>query len=94
MLKVEIMYITPEHKPIQLALELESGATVSDALILSGIYQSYPETKTLPIGIYAKLVPLDTVLKAGDRMEIYRPLALDPKETRRKKALLKKKNKT
>ena len=94
MLKVELVYITSEHKLIQLVLELAPGATVSDALIRSGIYQSHPETKGLAIGIYAKQVALDTMLKTGDRIELYRPLALDPKETRRKKALLKKKAKT
>jgi uncharacterized protein len=86
MVKVELVYISFEKKTIHLTLNLESGATVRDALNASRIHDDYPETINMPIGIYAKQVSVDTVLKDGDRIEIYRPLALDPKEKRRQKA--------
>ena len=38
------------------------------------------------IGIFGKKKPLDTVLRDGDRLELYRPLLADPKETRRRRA--------
>jgi uncharacterized protein len=89
MITVELVYVTSARKTVHFNLELAAGATVLDALNSSGIYQTYPETKRLSLGIYAKLVTLDTVLKEGDRLEIYRPLVLDPKETRRQKARIK-----
>lgn len=91
MVHVELVYVGLEKHTVHLTLKLKSGSTVIDALNNSGIYSTHPETKDMPIGIYAKLVSLDTVLKEGDRIEIYRPLALDPKEKRRQKASLDKK---
>ena len=91
MVNVELVYVTLEKHTVHLTLELKSGSTVIDAVNHSGIYRAHPETKGMPVGIYAQLVALDTVLKDGDRVEIYRPLALDPKEKRRQKARLDKK---
>jgi putative ubiquitin-RnfH superfamily antitoxin RatB of RatAB toxin-antitoxin module len=42
-----------------------------------------------PVGIYAKKKPLDTVLRENDRIEIYRPLVADPKDSRRRRAIKK-----
>lgn len=94
MITIELVYVTSERKTAHFNLELIAGATVIDALNASGIYQTHPETMGLPLGIYAKLVTLETVLKEGDRLEIYRPLVLDPKETRRQKARAKAKTKS
>lgn len=86
MVKVELVYVTAEKKTVHMTLDLHHGATVFDALSASGIYQTYPETRDMPVGIYAKQVSLEQVLQEGDRVEIYRPLVLDPKEKRRQKA--------
>ena len=91
MVNIELVYVALERHTVHLTLELQSGATVLDALNQSGIYDDHPETKEMPVGIYAQIVSFDTVLKDGDRVEIYRPLALDPKEKRRQKARLDKK---
>lgn len=69
-----------------MTLELQMGATVADALNASAIYTIHPETGHMSVGIYAKQVSLEQVLREGDRIEIYRPLILDPKEKRRQKA--------
>lgn len=90
MVMVELVYVTAAQHTAHLTLEMPSGATVADALVSSGIYDSYPETINMPVGIYAKQASLDTILKAGDRIELYRSLALDPKEKRRQKARIKK----
>jgi putative ubiquitin-RnfH superfamily antitoxin RatB of RatAB toxin-antitoxin module len=90
MVKVELIYIAKEGTTFQVDLELKFGATVFEAIEESGIYRLYPETKDLPIGIFAKQVTLDTPLREGDRIELYRPLSLDPKEVRRQKARNKK----
>ena len=60
-------------------VRLPDGATVRDALAASGM-------KGNQAGIFGSKVPLDTPLADGDRVEIYRPLAMDPKEARRRRA--------
>jgi putative ubiquitin-RnfH superfamily antitoxin RatB of RatAB toxin-antitoxin module len=66
------------------SLELPAGATVRDALAASGF-------EGRACGVFGKRVELDHRLNDGDRVEIYRPLALDPKEARRRRALSTKK---
>ena len=90
MVKIELVYVPKDGVTVQVKMDLKQGATVADALIKSGIYDMHPETKELSVGIYARQVSLDTLLKEGDRVEIYRPLFLDPKETRRQRARLNK----
>lgn len=70
------------------AFEVEQGTTIGEAIELSGVLQAFPEINlaTQPVGIYAKKKPLETVLQARDRIEIYRPLVADPKESRRRRA--------
>jgi uncharacterized protein len=64
------------------SLNLPAGATVRDALAASGL-------EAHACGIFGKRVALDRKLAEGDRVEIYRPLALDPKEARRWRAMKK-----
>lgn len=90
MVKVELVYVPRDGATIQISMDLKQGSTVAQALEVSGIYTQHPETKHLPIGIYAKQVSLDAILKDGDRVELYRPLTLDPKEKRRQLARKKK----
>ena len=66
------------------SLSLPAGATVRDALAASGL-------EGHACGIFGKRVALDRKLAEGDRVEIYRPLAMDPKEARRRRALHSKK---
>ena len=91
MVKIELVYVTALRNTVHLSLDLKTGATVLDALYASGIYSTHPETKDMSVGIYAKQVPFDALLKEGDRVEIYRSLVLDPKENRRQKARLSRK---
>lgn len=86
MVDIELVYIPVGGKAIHLQLTLASGASVADALEQSGLLQSHPEVKELSVGIFGKLVSLNTVVKSGDRIEIYRPLMIDPKEKRRQRA--------
>lgn len=86
-IQVQICYA----KPGEYALEecrVPRGATVHDAIKLSGIVARLPEIDltVCRVGIYGKLKSLDTTLRNGDRIEIYRPLLADPKESRRKRA--------
>lgn len=90
MVKVEVVYIAKEGTVVHFDLALNPGSCVADALTASGIFDSHPETRDLPVGIFAKQIARDTVLKDGDRVELYRPLQCDPKEKRRQKARLRK----
>ena len=86
MIQAELVYISTDNQAIHLHLMFESGATVADVIAQSGLAQSHPEIVGMAVGIYAKVVSLDTVVRAGDRIEIYRPLLIDPKENRRQRA--------
>ena len=61
------------------ALELPAGACVRDALKASGLEGD-------AVGVFGKRVAPTTLLADGDRVEIYRPLSVDPKERRRERA--------
>lgn len=69
-------------------MQVRTGTTIGEAIEMSGVLQACPDINlsTQPVGIYAKKKTLDTVLRERDRIEIYRPLVADPKESRRKRA--------
>lgn len=81
-MKVEVICARADGADI-VTLTLPAGATVRDALALS-------QMKAAAVGIFGKRVGLETKLADGDRVEIYRPLAMDPKEARRRRAKNKK----
>ncbi len=84
---IEVVYASPE-KQIVRQMNLPEGTTAEQAVKLSGILPQFPEIDLLKnrLGIYGKLAPPTTVLRNRDRVEIYRPLRVDPKENRRKRA--------
>lgn len=86
-MKVEVIYATEASQDI-VELELSESATVQDAVMASGLIGQYPEIELgeTPVGIYAERVSYDALLREGDRVEIYRPLLLDPMQARRLRA--------
>lgn len=86
---VEVAYATPE-KQIILAFEVEEGTTVFQGAELSGIVKEFPEIvlAEAKMGIFGKAVrnPQQEVLRENDRVEIYRPLIIDPKAARANRA--------
>jgi putative ubiquitin-RnfH superfamily antitoxin RatB of RatAB toxin-antitoxin module len=72
----------------QCSLELPAHATVGDAVRASGFAVRFPgkDAWQLGVGVFGKLCRADTPLTDGDRVEIYRPLDFDPKESRRRRA--------
>lgn len=84
---VEVCYANPSQQWL-LPIELPQGSLVSQAIESSGILNRCPELvlDDLKVGIFSKKCTLDTVLKEGDRVEIYRPLTIDPKVARRLRA--------
>jgi putative ubiquitin-RnfH superfamily antitoxin RatB of RatAB toxin-antitoxin module len=89
-LRVEVVYALPAGEDC-VALELPAGATALDALRASGVLERHPEIdlRRHRLGIYGKAVAGHAPLADGDRVEVYRPLVLDPKEARRRRAVRK-----
>jgi putative ubiquitin-RnfH superfamily antitoxin RatB of RatAB toxin-antitoxin module len=87
LLQVYLCYATPTREFVR-AMKVEPGTTIGHAIEQSGVLDEFPDLDlaTQPVGIYAKKKTLDTVLRERDRVEIYRPLLADPKESRRKRA--------
>lgn len=87
LLHVQVCYAEPDMAILR-DLAVPSGATVHDAIKHSGVLQSVPQIDltVCRVGIYGKLKSLDTVLRDHDRVEIYRSLIADPKESRRLRA--------
>lgn len=86
-INIEVAYATPKEQLI-LAVNVVKGTTVDEAIQKSGILSKFSEIDTSKnkVGIFGKAVKNTTVLKEGDRIEIYRPLIADPKEVRRQRA--------
>jgi putative ubiquitin-RnfH superfamily antitoxin RatB of RatAB toxin-antitoxin module len=84
---IEVAYATPGRQAI-VRVEVPRGCTVAEAIERSGIREQFPDLVVAPerVGIFSRKVALDQVVRSGDRVEIYRPLTADPKETRRKRA--------
>jgi hypothetical protein len=83
---LSVVYAMPSVQT-EVALWVSPGTTVSQAIELSGILQRHPDISAqLVCGIFGQVVSGEHVLMPGDRVEIYRPLPADPKETRRELA--------
>ena len=84
---VEVAYALPNQQliiPVQVAPEANAEAAIQK----SGILKKFPEIdlSANQIGVFGKLIRLDTPLRNLDRIEIYRPLIADPKEVRKQRA--------
>ena len=88
-LHVEVAVALPSRQEV-VALELAPGTTVAQALAAAGVRERFPELDwdRVPLGIWSRPCTADRVLREGDRIEAYRPLAADPKEQRRDRARL------
>jgi len=84
---VEVAYARPDVQVI-IPVVVEEPATIREAIVRSGVIERFPEIdlESAKVGIFGKLSKLDTVVRARDRVEIYRPLIADPKEVRKQRA--------
>ncbi len=83
-MKIEVAYAMPE-KQYLFVEEVADGATVEQVLQQSQLLKELPDLQIEKVGVFSQLVSLDTVLRDGDRIEVYRPLKADPRDRRRKK---------
>lgn len=79
-IRVEVVYALPDKVDV-VSVRLPAGATAREAIAASGLSIEFSA-----VGIFGRRVPADTKLADGDRVELYRPLAVDPKEQRRQRA--------
>lgn len=84
---VELVYAAAPHRLLRTTLTLPAGATAADALRASGWAADIgaDEWQGLRVGIWGRVCLPETVLRAQDRLELYRPLQVDPKEARRQR---------
>jgi putative ubiquitin-RnfH superfamily antitoxin RatB of RatAB toxin-antitoxin module len=90
MLHVSLCYATPTTEFLR-EIEVAAGTTIGEAISQSGVLAEWGaiDLASWPVGIYGKKKPLDTVLREHDRIEFYRPLVADPKDSRRRRAVKK-----
>jgi hypothetical protein len=86
-IEVEVVYALAERQAL-VVITVPSGATVGEAVERSGIAKQFPEQdlSACTLGIWGRLAASDQLLQDGDRIEIYRPLNIDPREARRQLA--------
>ena len=84
---IEVAYALPEEQ-VLISLDVEVGTTAEQAVKLSGILEQFPDIDLSKnkLGIFGKVTNADQILRDKDRVEIYRPLIADPKESRRRRA--------
>ncbi len=84
-MKIEVCY-ADARGATRIAVELDPGATVGDAIAASRIVERLSlASDALSFGIFGKRANADTHLQDGDRVEVYRPLIVDPMEARRRR---------
>lgn len=81
---VEVVFALPRRQAL-VTVTLEEGATVSDAIAQSSLSSLFPDWDIgkCAVGVWGRIAARDQRLQQGDRVEIYRPLLIDPREARR-----------
>ncbi|WP_303285722.1 RnfH family protein [Marinobacter sp. SS8-8] len=89
MIQVEVAYARPDKQEI-IPVTVPEGATALEAAKLSGIADIFPEidVDATDMGVFGKVIknPSAHELREGDRVELYRPLRIDPKQARLNRA--------
>ncbi|AKE51503.1 RnfH family protein [Kangiella geojedonensis] len=87
-INVEVCYALPDKQTL-LSVRVKADATIEQIIKDSGILELHPSINLADskVGVFSKLSKLDDKVHDGDRVEIYRPLLIDPKEVRKQRAL-------
>lgn len=82
-MNIEVVYANKNNQKI-FYVEYSDNLTINIAIKKSGILVDFSEInlKKQSVGIYGKVLPLSYIVNPGDRIEIYRPLVIDPKNAR------------
>lgn len=84
---VEVVYALPGTQVLETVI-LSAGATVQDAIDASDLCRRFPDQdlNELPVGVWGHPASRDARVRNGDRVELYRPLQMDPRDARRRLA--------
>jgi putative ubiquitin-RnfH superfamily antitoxin RatB of RatAB toxin-antitoxin module len=87
-ISIEVVFAAPDRQKL-VTINMAAGASVAHSIAASGLATEFPDYRfeNLEFGIWGRMVSADHPLLPGDRVEIYRPLAIDPREARRNLAL-------
>ncbi len=80
---VEVIYASAPGAIDRCGVDLPAGSTLRDAIAASGLLSRHPGAEALRWGVHGRVRQPDARLRDGDRVEVYRPLQIDPKEARR-----------
>ena len=85
--KVELAFATPEKQLLR-EFDVPAGSSVADVIARGNLAREFPalSLEDAQAGIWGRPVGRDHIVKDGDRIELYRPLQMDPREARRLKA--------
>lgn len=86
--EVEVVYAPPGGGVWRRRLPWRAGVTLAQALAASGLQQAFPglDWRAQGAGVFGRALPPDAGLQPGDRVEVYRPLGLDPRAARAQRA--------
>lgn len=92
--RIQVCYARPGFSFLR-NLVMQEGTSLLAAIEGSDLLKEAPEIDLAVnrVGVFGKLKPLDTVVRDRDRVEVYRPLIADPKDSRRKRAMKKEETK-
>jgi len=84
---IEVVFALPDRQ-VLVALDVDTGTTVEAAVALSAIADKFADVdlSAYQAGVWGKVVERDYRLHEGDRLELYRPLQMDPRDARRQLA--------
>ena len=87
-INVEVCYALPEKQTL-LRVTVDAEATIKQIIEASGVLEQHPSISLADnkVGVFSRLSKLGDTVHDGDRIEIYRPLLIDPKEVRKERAL-------
>lgn len=87
MIQVEIVYATPEMQS-RFRLSVPAGTTIGEVLSTVQVAEHFSglDLAQIPVGVFGQERDRAYRLEGGDRVEIYRPLAVDPKQVRKRRA--------
>ncbi len=85
-MNVGVCYAESDRQ-LWMRLEVPDDSTIEETINLSGVLKLYPEINltSQKVGIFGKIAPLDTAVKDGDRVEIYRQITADPQMVQRRR---------
>lgn len=94
LVRASVVYLGPQHR-IVLPVEVPAGTTLHAAVVASGLVAQVPELagQALDLGVFNRARGGSEPVREADRIEVYRPLAIDPKEARRVRAEVRRRRK-